>query len=591
MPSPHLVAASATRAPRAVTLTPAARRPPPRRRAPARSVSVSASASAARGPHAVPVPLPTTGPLAPPDDVREAVRAWPWRGGLEPCAERPVAPLPPDAIRGVIPPDLNGTFYRVGPGRVRVGARRYAHWFDGDGACFAIRLDGEAGAASAGVRMVRTDRYVAQERAGVDAGVAVRGAWTQADDLFANLGRFPTNPGNTAPMFHAGRFLALCEGGAPVELDPITLETRGVFEFGPELPMGFSAHAKRDSRDGTLYTWGLAKPPAIGFKVAKIDASGAVEKVADLPLPGPGPRFTLIHDCAMSENHLVFIVPPWKLEPGGKMAAALLGASSFGHAFEWDDGAGAWMIVVRKSDLSVAHAREIPSMSTYHFAGAYETNADGSKSNGAPEEIRVLVNELIGRRDDLEARFADMYSAEWAPDGYNLLSEYTVRMRDGALVSKSPVVPRVPGGGEDVSVASAGQLPMEFPVIAPGARRRKPRFVYTLGFAGSGSGYFDAVQRLDVRDGGTHQTRIMPPGVFPSEVEFVPRRDARGDVRESEEDRGYLIYLEYHAARHQSDVVVLDAADVAGKELARIKLPFHVPHTFHGTFRADRATR
>ena len=184
------------------------------------------------------------------------------------------------------------------------------------------------------------------------------------------------------------------------------------------------------------------------------------------------------------------------------MAAALLGASSFGHAFEWDDDEGAWMVVVRKSDLSIAHAGEIPSMSTYHFAGAYETN----------DEIRVLVNELIGRRVDLEARFSDMYSAEWAPDGYNLLSEYAVRMRDGTLVSKSPVVPRAPGGGEDVSVASAGQLPMEFPVIAPGARRRKPRFVYTLGFAGSGSGYFDAVQRLDVRDGGTHQTRIHGPG-------------------------------------------------------------------------------
>ena len=71
----------------------------------------------------------------------------------------------------------------------------------------------------------------------------------------------------------------------------------------------------------------------------------------------------------------------------------------------------------------------------------------------------------------------------------------------------------------------------------------------------------------------------------------MPRRDASGDVRESEEDRGYLIYLEYHAARHRSDVVVLDAADVAGKELARVELPFHVPHTFHGTFRDERAAR
>jgi hypothetical protein len=54
----------------------------------------------------------------------------------------------------------------------------------------------------------------------------------------------------------------------------------------------------------------------------------------------------------LSANYLVFIVPPWKL-PAGSMAGALSGASSFGHAFQWTEGAGAWMMVLNKSDLSV----------------------------------------------------------------------------------------------------------------------------------------------------------------------------------------------------------------------------------------------
>jgi len=61
---------------------------------------VSGTAGAAAGPHAVSVPLPTSGPLAPPSDVVAAVTERPWRGGLEPCGEHPVAPLPAASIVG-----------------------------------------------------------------------------------------------------------------------------------------------------------------------------------------------------------------------------------------------------------------------------------------------------------------------------------------------------------------------------------------------------------------------------------------------------------------------------------------------------------
>ena len=567
------------------------------------------------------------GVAGPPAWARDAVSAWPWRGGLEPCGDHPVRALGPDQVTGSIPEDLRGALFRVGPGRCRVGDAKYAHWFDGDGAAFACSFEDASDETNApvtvraGIKFVRTSRFAAQERAGVDKGVAVRGAWTQADERnfpFANLFRFPTNPSNTAPLVHAGELLALCEGGAPVRVDKRTLdtlddqspgsaETKSVFaeSAGRRLPMGFSAHAKRDS-DGSLYTWGLAAPPSIGVQVARISATGEVTHVVDLPLCAGdlngalSPErleFALIHDCAMSEKHLVFVVPPWRLRPGfdGKLAKALAGATSFGHAFEWDDRKGAWLVVLRKSDLSVVVARETKQASAYHFCGARDearrrddgvraSDASSDASDGHAETCVVLVGELRGRRDDLEARFADMYASVWAEDGYNTLREYVIDVNSGALLSDAPFatpVSRASDAERARAARVAGQLPMEFPTAAPvSVRGRAPRFVYTLAFSGSGGGYFDAIQKLEA-GAETHATRFLPPGVFPSEVEFVPKKKA------DDEDAGYLLYLEYDCAAHASSVVVLDARDIAGAELARIHLPFHVPYTFHGTFEPE----
>ena len=47
--------------------------------------------------------------------------------------------------------------------------------------------------------------------------------------------------------------------------------------------------------------------------------------------------------------------------------------------------------------------------------------------------------------------------------------------------------------------------------------------------------------------------------------------------------------MEYDASAHKSSVVILDAKDVEGDVVARIRLQFHVPHTFHGTYRANAA--
>ena len=43
-------------------------------------------------------------------------------------------------VRGAIPPELNGTLYRNGPGRLERDGHRVHHPFDGDGMIAAMRF-------------------------------------------------------------------------------------------------------------------------------------------------------------------------------------------------------------------------------------------------------------------------------------------------------------------------------------------------------------------------------------------------------------------------------------------------------------------
>ena len=95
-----------------------------------------------------------------PKDIEEAIARAPWRGGLEPASNVPWTEA--RVVSGRVPAELAGTVYRAGPGRIRLGANKYAHWFDGDGYVTAIELDPEENAARCSGRYVETARWLAQ---------------------------------------------------------------------------------------------------------------------------------------------------------------------------------------------------------------------------------------------------------------------------------------------------------------------------------------------------------------------------------------------------------------------------------------------
>ena len=65
----------------------------------------------------------------------------------------------------------------------------------------------------------------------------------------------------------------------------------------------------------------------------------------------------------------------------------------------------------------------------------------------------------------------------------------------------------------------------------------------------------------------------------PGEAVFVPSPSGSAD-----ESNGWYIAYVYDPVNDSSDLVILDASDIAAAPVARIRMPRRVPYGFHGNW-------
>jgi carotenoid cleavage dioxygenase-like enzyme len=87
----------------------------------------------------------------------------------------------------------------------------------------------------------------------------------------------------------------------------------------------------------------------------------------------------------------------------------------------------------------------------------------------------------------------------------------------------------------------------------------------------------NAIAHLDLKT-GKRAERILGPGDVAGEPIFVPRSAW------APEGDGYIIALVCRAETNTSELLILNAQDIAGEPAAVLKLPRRVPPGFHGNF-------
>jgi len=461
-------------------------------------------------------------------------------------------------IEGRLPDGLRGTYYRNGPGLMARGEERYRHWFDGDGLVQAWTFGGSAGQAQVAhkARFVQTRKFKAEAEAGrfllpaFGTAIPPRMAIQNADSL---------NVANTSVLLLNGRLHALWEGGSAYELDPQTLATRGPRVWSPELAgMPFSAHPKVEP-DGTVWNFGTAGDR---MAVYQISAQGQVlrNEVFDSPVPVP-----MVHDFAVSQRFLVFLLPPIQLD-----MAALRGGQSMLDSMRWQAQDATRVLVVDKADFSRRRVFEMPASLVFHFGNAWDEGPAGAEtlhldyveSRPLPQVNAELRQVMRGERpvpQSSQPRF--------------------MRLQMGAAAA----------GAAGLSPASAGRITLqsrsesvEFPVVDPRVVGQRHRHVYYPTAVDLGTRWgFNGLMHLDL-DSGRRERFAFGPEVVLEEHVLVPKPGTPQGA--AGEGQGWLLGLGYDCRRQRSFASVFDAQALSAGPLARVWLPYWVTYGFHGKF-------
>lgn len=437
--------------------------------------------------------------------------------------------------RGTLPADLRGTLYRNGPGRWEDYRHRpLRHLFDGDGMVSRFAI------SDSGVhyrnRYVRTRHYRAKGTTR-HLGTPAPGGW------IANvISPAPPNLANTNIVKHAGRLLALWEGGPPHELDPVTLETLGSRRFHGELRwMGaYSAHPHLCPRSGDLYNFGVELFPRPHLRMYVTSRQGRLRHLGSAALPYPA----MVHDFAITENNLVFLVSP--MIPDA--AQLLLGFKTIGESLRYRPDKGSVVIVI---DRHTAQTRiiETDPVLQFHLSNAYEHGGD------------IVIDAITYSDGEIISCIADFHtqSLRDAPSRFTRIT--------------------VSANGRVIREVLSDTV-CEFPRHNPRHEGLPHRYSYVAS-RHHRAAFYDAITKIDLKSQREQSYHTEHPGNSFCEPVFTPRPGAR------DEDDGWLLTVEYQAGLHRSRLVVFDARDLPAGPQFSAALTHHIPQGFHGNFFPD----
>ena len=461
--------------------------------------------------------------------------AHPWSGGFRTLAEEHDYRI--DEIDGQVPSGLRGTLYRNGSGRNDLGGQWFPHWFDGDGMISAIRFD------DSGIhyrnRYVATENYRDETRAG---RIVNRGFGKQRPGgVLANALREPANVSNTSVVMQDGRLLSLWEGGPPFALDPATLDTRGIETFGGKVKT-FSAHPKVDLETGELFNFGIDYGASTTLTPYRID-KGSATRLPSVKLPYP----VMNHDFVLTPRYLAFCIGPILVSS----LKFLLGFRSFDGALTWDATRPTLILLIQRDGRGKPRFIETDPFFQFHFANGFE-------------EDGALVFDLARYPDynTVGQAVRDYFKSAWPSHDMGALTRLRVDLATGKVERKT----------YDSGTGN------EFPCINPAYSGKRQRYAYiACNPADRAAGLQQQLARIDLETGAVVRHDFRPGG-YPSEPLFIAT--GAGGA----EDDGVVVTLVFDARRQVTDIVGLDARDLAARPLFVAPLKHHVPFSLHGTF-------
>ncbi|QQN37403.1 carotenoid oxygenase family protein (plasmid) [Rahnella aceris] len=447
---------------------------------------------------------------------------------------------------GEVPKEISGIFYQVSPDSYYPPMLGKDIFFNGDGLVSAFQFD--KGHVRLRRRYVHTDRLMAQRSEGRSLNGIYRNVFTN-DPLAAEN----NTTANTTVLFHGGVLLSMKEDALPYALDPLTLETRGVHDFGGQVKSAtFTAHPKVDPDNGDLLCFayeakGDASPDIAYYE---IDANGKLKKEIWIQ----GPYAAMIHDFAVTANHVIFPLIP--------LTADIERMKQGGQHFQWQPDLPQLFGVLPRNG----------SPEDIRWFEGPVNGFQGHTLNAYEEEGKIYVDMPV---TDGNVFYFFPQVDGWVPPGESLISRMMRWTFD--LSATSNKVEPTPLTG----------FPCEFPRCDERYTGKHYRYGFVLAFDPSlpfdsllgerPFQFFNQLARIDVETGASEAWFPGDAQCFQEPI-FVPRS------KNAAEGDGYVITLLNHLHGHDTELVVLDSLKMTTGPVARIKIPFRMRMSLHGNW-------
>lgn len=320
--------------------------------------------------------------------------------------------------------------------------------------------------------------------------------------------------------------MALNEGASPVEIQLKNLDTIGDYTFDGQIKRRHTAHPRIDYQRNEYITYSyIGEDERLIYY--RLDQNNKLIAEKEIFWPYPA----MMHDFVTTDNYVIFPVFPCTMSIERMMRGE--------NMFMWEgDKLKTYFIITNRDGDEIARI-EADACYAYHFGNAYENDDE------------IIIDAMVGKCSGLMPdRFGKIENA------CSRLARWTINLKN-----------------KSIDLKYLDERTGEFPRFDERFNGQPYQHLYVAGRPSSDN-IFDRIMHYDLIN-NTKQEHLFGIDV-PSEPVFVPRSEKEGD--------GYLLTVVYRTKEDRSNIVILNAENIADAPIATIKIPHRIPFGFHGNF-------
>lgn len=376
-------------------------------------------------------------------------------------------------------------------------------------------------------------------------------------------GRAPVkNMASTSLLRWQQQWLTLYEVSRPIQLDMSAPDNSVETDLQGVVKASFSAHPHHLKSRKANYNFGTR----IGLRgswldIYKLPDHGEAENLISINLQRHCLGF--IHDFAVTENYLVFVIPA--IDMGIAETLALVRGESPFEAARWRKEMGSEILVVPIDESHKYQRFQCQAFFPLHFANGFEQGGKIVIDYGFNADTGIY--KLLGKihhcpeLTQLEQEFPQFMQQ---PHDNGRLQRCTLDVKTG-----------------QVDFEFLSEQPIEFPRINENQQGQDYRYLYCLS---NDEGdrlsrpWFSSYRKVDLKNPGADQVYTFPAACFGLEPCFVPRADPQS------EDDGYVLACMLDAEKQNSYLAIFDGQNFKDGPIAKVHFDQPLPIAFHGVF-------